>query len=152
MGASPSAGSPTNPWVAGAAAGVVAGVVTGVVIQFAFNPAVLAEGIPAAIGTRGVLAGWLVLLVLGVLLGVVYAAITRTDPLAGYAGQPNAGGFLGLAYGLVLWALAAILVPLWLGTPGLRVGEYAITAQGVLAYALFGVIIGIGHAVATARA
>lgn len=142
-----SAGGGLYGWLTGVGAGIVGGLVTGLVIQFAFDPAIISAGIPAVVGASGLLAGWIVLLAVGVVAGLVYAGIGTADRLAEYFVRPNTGAVAGLVFGLALWVAAAILVPLLLGAPGPAIGEYAITLSGVLIYALFGLVIGIVYGV-----
>lgn len=136
-------GSGVREWATGGIAGVIASIVAGVVMYFGFDPDVLAEGIPSGIGAEGVVAGWLTFLAIGLLLGLVYTAVVRLDPLADAAVLPRTGIYLGLVYGLVLWVLAMIVVPLWSGDGTGGIGEYALTLQGVLSFALLGIVIGL---------
>lgn len=133
-------------WASGAAGGIVAAVLTGLIIQFAFDPAVLTESIPAAVGLSGLPAGWVVLLLFGAVLGLVYAAAAALDPVAEYAGVPGTGVAVGLAFGLVLWVLAVVVTPIWLGVVGVENGYDATNIRAVLGYALFGVVVGLVYA------
>lgn len=131
------------PWLTGIVAGLVGAVVTGVVIQFGFDPTVLSEGIPAGFGVSGLAVGWVVFLVIGAVLGLVYTALALVDRVGAYAALPKTGTYLGLLYGLVIWVLAVIVVPLWVGAGTGEIGGYAINLQGVLSFALLGIIIGL---------
>lgn len=130
-------------WLSGPIAGIVAAVVVGLVMHFGFDPEILTSGIPSAIGAEGAAAGWLTFLVIGAILGLVYAALAQLDALAEFAVLPRTGIYLGLVYGLVIWAIAMIAVPLAVenGTGG--IGGYALNLQGVLSFALLGIVIGL---------
>lgn len=137
-------GTGARAWLTGAVGGLAGAAVTGLVIQFAFDPAIISAGVPAAIGTSGLAAGWVVLLLIGVVVGLVYAGLARLDPLAGWAAMPNTGAALGLGVGLVLWAVALVVVPLLVGG---SIGAYAVTTRAVLSYALLGVVLGLVYGV-----
>lgn len=138
-----SAESDPYTWLTGIFAGLVGAVVTGLVIQFGFNPTILSEGIPSGFGVSGMAAGWAVFLVIGAVLGLIYTAATRIDRIRAYAVLPRTGTYLGLLYGLVLWVLAVIVVPLWVGAGSGKIGGYAVNLQGVLSFALLGILIGL---------
>lgn len=132
---------------AGAGAGLVGAVIVGVVIQAGIDPRVLSTGIPGGVGLSGLLAGWAVFLVMGAVLGAVYGALTRIRPLGELADRPGPGAWLGLGYGLVLWGLAVVVVPLWVGAGPSGIGTYAVSVRGALAFGLLGTIIGLGYAI-----
>lgn len=134
-------------WLTGIIAGLVSAVVTGVVIQFGFNPTVLSEGIPSGFGVTGLVAGWVIFLVLGAALGVVYSALTQNERMGDYAVRPRPAAYLGLFYGLVLWIVAVIVVPLWVGGGMAEIGSYAVNLRGLLSFALLGIIIGLVYGV-----
>ena len=138
--------SDARAWASGAAGGVVAAVLTGLIIQFAFDPAVLTESIPSAVGFSGLAAGWVVLLLLGAVLGLAYAAAAGSDPLAEYAGVPGTGVAVGLAFGILLWVLAVVVTPIWLGVVGVENGYDVANLRAILGYALFGVVVGLVYA------
>ncbi len=139
-------GSGARTWATGGIAGVIAAVVAGAVIYFGFDPDILTEGIPSGVGAEGALAGWGTFLVIGLILGLVYTAVVRLQPLADWAVLPNTGIYLGVVYGLVIWVLAMIAVPLWGGDGTGGIGEYALNLQGVLSFALLGIVIGLVYA------
>lgn len=123
-------------WLSGVAGGLVAVILTGLVMQFAFDPTILSEDVPGAVGLAGLAGGWLVLLLSGALVGLLYAGIAALDPVAGYAILPNTGAFVGLVFGIVLWLLAV------------AVFGYDVTdLQALLGYALFGLVVGLVYGV-----
>lgn len=134
-------------WLTGLVGGLAGAVVTGIVIQFGFDPAVLSEGIPSGFGTSGMAAGWAIFLVIGAILGLVYTAATMIDRLGSYAAIPRTGAYLGLAYGLVIWVIAVIVVPVLVGAGPSGIGSYAVNLQGILAFVLLGIIIGLIYGV-----
>lgn len=136
-------GSDAYTWLTGIVAGLVGAVITGVVIQFGFNPTILSEGIPSGFGVSGMAAGWGIFLVIGAVLGMIYTVAARRDRIRAYAVLPRTGTYLGLLYGLVLWVLAVIVVPLWVGAGAGNIGGYAVNLRGVLSFALLGILIGL---------
>lgn len=134
-------------WLTGIIAGLAGAVVTGVVIQFGFDLTVLSEGIPAGFGLSGLAAGWVVFLVIGAVLGLVYTALALIDRVGAYATLPKTGTYLGLLYGLLVWVLAVIVVPLWIGAGTGEIGGYAVNLQGVLSFVLLGIVIGLIYGV-----
>lgn len=135
----------TRSWLTGAVAGLVSAVVTGVIILLAFNSAIVTSAIPSVVGLSGLVAGFAVLIVIGLVVGLVYAAVATIDPLSTWAAMPNSGAALGLGFGIVLWVLAIVLVPLFVGG---SIGAYAVSLRGLLAYALLGLVLGLGYGVA----
>lgn len=137
--------------LAGGAAGIGGAVVVGAVIQFGFDPLVLSRRIPEGVGLSGLVAGWAVLLAVGAGFGTVYAALARIDRVGVRAGSPGSGAALGLGYGVVLWGLAVVIVPLLVGAGPSGIGDYAFSSRGVLAFGLLGTLIGLGYAISPAN-
>lgn len=135
-------GSSGPDWVSGAVAGIAAAFVVGIVIYFGFDPDIIEESIPDPIGQSGAVVGWLILLVIGVVVGLVYGALNAIEQFDVWASTSRTGGLLGLAYGLALWVLAVLIVPFLMGDGADAIGEYAVTAEGLLGYVLFGVLVG----------
>lgn len=130
-----------EPWQAGVAGGIAGGVAFGLLMA-AMAPEMLETMIPSMYGLEGGLAGWVVHLSHAAVLGVVFAAILVA------AGRPTvslaAGAGAGVAYGIVLWAvLAVVVMPVWLGmaqmVPNLDVGS-------LVGHAVYGLVLGIGYA------
>lgn len=131
-----------SAWLSGAVGGLVSAAVTAIVL-LGFDRAILSAGIPAVLDASGLGAGFAVLLAIGLLAGLGYAALAGVTPLRPYAAVPDTGAPLGLAYGLLLWVVALFAVPLALGGPGLDIGTYGLTLQGLVSFALFGTVIGL---------
>lgn len=133
----------TGPdWLSGVAAGIVAAVIVGIVVWVGFDAAIIEEDIPDPFGLTGAAAGWGVLLVIGILAGVIYSAMNAVEAIDAWASTARTGAILGLAYGVVLWLLAVVTIPLISGDGLDGIGDYAVSADGILGYALFGVVIG----------
>lgn len=129
-------------WPSAAVAGLFAALLVGVVVSVGFDAAIIEESIPGPVGLSGFVAGWVILLAIGLVVGVVYGALNAIEAIDALASTPRTGALLGLAYGLVLWAIAVVTVPLLLGDGVGGIGDYAVTGAGVLSYALLGVIVG----------
>lgn len=130
-------------WLTGIVGGVLGAALTGLVIQLGFDETILTDGIPSAVGASGMAAGWGVLLAIGAVLGLVYAGLAHVDALRGYARVPGTGAQMGVVFGLVIWALAAVVVPLAGVGDGTELGEYAVNARGILSFVLLGLVLGI---------
>lgn len=132
-------------WLTGIIAGLLSALLTGLVIQFGFDPAILSEGIPAGFGTSGLAIGWSIFLAIGIIAGLVYTLLAHLNQLKQIAAQPDSGVYLGAAYGIVLWLVAVIIVPAWVGAG--QIGTYAVNLRGVASFVLFGILIGLVYAV-----
>lgn len=138
-------GADLYEWLSGLGAGLIGSIVAGLVIQFGFDATVLSEGIPASIGREGFAAGWVLLLLSGAILGLIYAGVARIETVRAYAILPGSGAWVGLLYGLVIWVIAVVVVPLWLGDGLGAIGTYAVNLQGVLSFALLGLVTGVAY-------
>ena len=131
-----------EPWQAGVVGGVGGGVVFGVLLSL-LAPEMLTGMIPAMYGLEGGLAGWIIHVSHGAVLGVVFATLLT---VAGKADlSVLAGGVVGVGYGIVVWAtLAVIVMPVWLGmaemVPNLDMGS-------LVGHALYGLVLGVAYAV-----
>jgi hypothetical protein len=109
--------SPTIDWKAGLAGGIAGGIVMGA-LMLVMNRAVIAVAIPSLYSLAPpptVPVGMAVHVFHGAVLGIVFAGIATA---LGIDSARNAVG-LGLAWGVVTWvALAALLMPVWLGAVG----------------------------------
>jgi hypothetical protein len=103
-------------WQAGVVGGVLGAAVMAVAISL-MNPPTLAAAIPGLYGLSGGVAGWVVHLSHGAVLGVAFAAVVETDALGVDSVTRHFGA--GLAWGVVTWVvLAALVMPVWLGAIG----------------------------------
>lgn len=142
-----SASSPTPDWPSAAVAGLVAGLVVGVGLWW-FDTPVVETHVPDALGTSGVAVGLGIFAGLGIVLGVAYAAASLIHPLGRHVANPDVGGVVGLGYGLLLWLLAIVVVPLVVGEGTDAIGEIAVTVRAAVAFALLGSLMGVGYPVA----
>ncbi|WP_435063484.1 histidine kinase [Halobaculum sp. EA56] len=101
-------------WRAGVAAGALAGIAMGAAFSL-FAPGALEVAIPSLYGLSGGVAGWIVHVSHGAVLGVVFVALANALGVA----DATRSTLLGIGYGVVLWvALAAVLMPVWLAAVG----------------------------------
>lgn len=120
-------------------AGLLGSAVSGFVLHVLGEIAVLGQ----LVGSQGTLEGWLFVLIGGLLGAVVYSLeVGRVAPLRFFAGAPRTGAALGLAFAILGWLLAIVVVPRWvllLGfTPPITPVHWP-TLVGLLVY---GAIIG----------
>ena len=132
--------SPT--WLRGLAAGLIGGLGAGVFLAVA-APIALAETLPGLLGASGAGTGWLVLFVGSGLLGIAFTEAVERRPLR----RPlSTAVVLGIGYAVVLWFVAALAVPTWLGVVGSSTLPVPWLDPTVLAgLLLYGVVLGIGH-------
>lgn len=101
-------------WRGGVVAGLAGGAVMGVLLSVMMAP-VIEVAIPSMYGLSGALAGWVVHLAHAAVLGVGFAALARAADVRSAAKLVG----VGIAYGVVLWVLLAVLLmPLWLSAVG----------------------------------
>jgi hypothetical protein len=132
-------------WQAGVVGGIAGAAVMAVLISI-MNAAVLAGAIPALYGLSGGIAGWVVHLSNGAILGVVFAAILRA------VGEDRSAGSivgLGLLWGVVTWVgLAALVMPLWLSAVGFPMAPPFpnFAPPSLLWHAVYGGVLGVAYA------
>lgn len=103
-------------WQAGVLAGVVAGTVMGVMLTTQMTP-VIEKAIPAMYGLSGGLAGWVVHVSHGAVLGVAFAGLLELADATDWSTAKTVG--VGVAFGVALWvALAVLVMPVWLSAVG----------------------------------
>jgi hypothetical protein len=138
-------GGATGNWKAGLLGGLGGGVVFAAALTV-LAPDVLAVAIPSLYGLApppNGLAGWVVHLSHGAVLGVVYAALVGA---AGYSGASSRLQVsLGVGYGIVLWlVLAALVMPAWLSAVGSPANPPLpnFDQTSLLGHALYGAVLG----------
>jgi hypothetical protein len=137
------AGIELGDWQAGVGGGILGAAVMAIAIS-AMNPPTLVGGIPGLYTLSGGIAGWVVHLSHGAILGVVYAAIVEADAVS----IDSVGKYLGagLGWGIVTWGvLAAIVMPIWLSAVGFPQAppfpNFAIPS--LIWHLIYGVVLGI---------
>jgi len=131
-------------WQAGVLGGIAGAAVMAVLISV-MNAAVLAGAIPGLYGLSGGVAGWIVHLSHGAVLGVVFAAIVRAVGEDRSAGTTVA---LGVLWGVVTWVgLAALVMPLWLGAVGFPMAPPFpnFAPPSLLWHAVYGGVLGVAY-------
>jgi hypothetical protein len=134
-------------WIGGVVGGIVGAAAMAVLISL-MNPPTLAAAIPGLYGLtpppNGVL-GWVVHLSHGAIFGVIFAAVMTAPSVSSYADDlvPSLG--IGVAYGVVIWVVAAaLLMPIWLGLVGFPspppFPNFALPS--LLWHAVFGAVLG----------
>jgi len=133
-----------NEWQAGVIGGLAGGAVMGILMSV-MNSAVLAAAIPALYGLSGGVAGWIVHLSHGAVLGVGFAALATS------LGDRDTGVTvgLGIGWGVLAWiGLAALVMPLWLSAVGFPMAppfpNFAIPS--LLWHAVYGGVLGVAYA------
>ncbi|SEW24761.1 hypothetical protein [Natrinema salifodinae] len=139
-------GTALEPWQAGTVGGIVGAVVFGAMMAMQ-TPDVLEAAIPAMYGLEGGLAGMIIHVSHGAVLGVVFAALLVA------AGRPNlAVGpavAAGLVYGIAVWAvLAVVVMPLWLSAVGFAMAPAVpnVAIESLIGHAAYGLVLGAAYA------
>ena len=133
-----------NDWQAGVAGGLAGSAVMGILISV-MNPAVLEAAMPALYGLSGGVAGWVVHLSHGAILGVAFAALVT---LLGDRGTGVTVG-LGIGWGVLAWiGLAALVMPVWLSAVGFPMAPPVpnVAIPSLLWHAVYGGVLGVAYA------
>jgi len=134
-------------WKAGLAGGVVGSAVFAALL-FAVDPAVLSTVVPVmyGLGPSTVAAGTAIHVAHGGVLGVGFAAIVGVADRNGALPGQQVG--LGLAYGLLLWAvLAAVVMPVWLSAVGFEAAPAVpnVDRASLVGHAAYGAFLGAAY-------
>ncbi len=82
----------------------------GIMLQMMMTP-VITMAVPALYGANGLTAGWIVHLFHSLVFGLIFAAVVISSPsLREYASTVPTSAGLGLAYGVIVWIVAAGIV------------------------------------------
>jgi len=132
-------------WQAGVVGGIAGAAVMAILISV-MNAAVLAGAIPALYGLSGGVAGWVVHLSHGAILGVVFAALLER----GYPSERSTGTVvgLGLLWGVLTWVgLAALVMPLWLSAVGFPMAPPFpnFAPPSLLWHVVYGGVLGVAY-------
>lgn len=124
--------------------GLVGGLGGGLIFGVMMTP-VIEGAIPSMYGLEGGLAGWVIHMSHSAILGVVFAALLDLTPLGEIANSPSTLVGTGLAYGIVLWAvLAVVVMPLWVMGPSAGLEAVPnIAVESLLGHAVYGVVLGV---------
>ena len=130
-----------EPWQAGVVGGIAGAIAFGAMMA-AMAPEMLAMMIPAMYGLEGALAGWVVHVSHGAILGLVFAIVLVT------ANRPNldlaTGVGAGILYGVVLWTLLAVVVmPVWLGMAEMVPN---VDTTSLVGHVVYGALLGVVYA------
>lgn len=132
-------------WTAGLVGGVVGTVAFGLMLTVMMAD-VIEVAIPSMYGLappRSGVAGWLVHLGHGAILGVVFAGLVSVAGLQGQStGRQVAAGVL---YGALLWVvLAAIVMPIWLPAVGSPANPPLpnFNVQSLVGHLVYGLLLG----------
>lgn len=132
-----------HSWQAGVAAGAIAAAVMGALMVAQMRP-VLEVAIPSMYALTGGAAGLTIHVAHGAVLGVAFAG------LAGYVGlDSTTKSFgVGIAYGVVLWAVLAVLVmPVWLSVVGSPANPPLpnVNVTSLVGHVVYGAVVGLAY-------
>lgn len=88
-----------------------------------------------------------------IVFGILYAWVVSVETLHRFAIRVAPGAILGLAFGIIVWLIAAsILMPLWLGSVTSRSPQIPSVDLIFLAgHVAFGIILGVGYPLILSR-
>ena len=124
------------------AAGVGAGLVMGAVSQTTTGSLPV---IGSLYGVRSPTIGWITHLFHSVVFAILFVAGVSRSGLGDRASGPFGAGAAGIAWGTLLWLVAAgVVMPVWLRAVGVPATLPNLPPVGLLAHGLWGVTLGIG--------
>ncbi|MDZ5810221.1 histidine kinase [Halorubrum sp. AD140] len=137
-------------WQGGVVGGLLGGLVFGLLLSLS-SPGVIHTAIPAlyGIGAESGVAGWVIHLSHAAVLGVVFAALADATLEEGFETNLKSG-LLGLAYGLGVWAvLAVIVMPIWLDAVGFAGAPDVpnVDLASAVGHAAYGAVLGVTYGV-----
>lgn len=139
-----------EPWQAGIAGGLLGAVLFGL-LAMVQEAGMLESMIPDLIdqGPDALAIGWVLHLVIGAVFGVVFVLAVETTPLDATFDDNLKNALAGLAYGVVLAVVAAMIVmPLWLGAvAGHDTDILQYNSTSFVGHLLYGVVVGLTYSV-----
>ncbi|RDZ66201.1 histidine kinase [Haloferax sp. Atlit-12N] len=135
----------TASWRAGVAAGSLAAVVMGAMMVVQMRP-VLEVAIPSMYGLMGGAAGFTIHVAHGAILGVAFAGLVSALDFDLDGSSRSLGA--GVAYGVVLWAVLAVLVmPVWLGAVGSPANPPLpnVNVTSLVGHVVYGAVLGASY-------
>lgn len=138
-----------EPWQAGIAGGLVGGIIFGAMMTMEMQT-VMEAAIPGMYGlSESLELGWIIHLVHSAVFGVVFAAIVGYTAVGDRISSPLELGVTGLAFGLVVWVVAAsVLMPAWVGaTTPMDPPVPDFVPASAMGHAVYGVLLGVVYAI-----
>lgn len=125
-------------------AGLLAGVVMGGYVGASSDTLVV---IGALYGVENPLVGWTVHLFHSVVFAVLFAAGCTHERLQRVVGDTTWSGLAGVAWGAMLWLVAAgVVMPLWLRVVGVPAMVPNLSPLGLVSHLLWGGVLGVSYA------
>jgi uncharacterized membrane protein YagU involved in acid resistance len=143
----------STDYALGGAAGLAAGVVMGAMLTAQMRPTI-AHAIPALYGLDGLAAGWGVHLVHSAVFGLVFAALAGRPAVREVTGTTGRSAAAGVAYGVVVWAVAAaVVMPVWLDAVGFANAPSVpnLSMQSLVGHVAYGLALGVLYPVLRRR-
>ncbi|WP_435064647.1 ATP-binding protein [Halobaculum sp. EA56] len=138
-----SPGIPAGTLWATLGAGVVAGVAMGGVLQAATGSLSV---VGALYGTAASGPGWLAHLFHSAVFATLFVVAVSKSPRVGVDGSASRAVALGVAYGVLLWLLAAgVVMSLWLNATGIETPLPNLTAASLVGHLVWGVVVGASY-------
>lgn len=142
------AGLDEGLFVGGAVGGLIAGVLMGLVMHYVMD---IMEVVGGLYTMDSVTAGWIFHLIHAVLFGLVFAVALNWSAFEKYEFGPPAVAWLGVAWGVALWMVAAgVIMPIWMDSMAFsQVPEIPNwQTQSGIGHLVYGVSLGVVVAIA----
>lgn len=138
---------------AGAIGGTLGALLFGLLIELGVSDLTVAIAIPSVYGIEGPLpvGAWGLHLFNGGILGMLYVIVAHYEPFSRYSRSYRGAAALGVAFGIVLTALVALLLPVWARVGGGGLAELPAITPGVViatvaGHVLFGLVVSLTYA------
>jgi len=138
----------TDKFVSSTLAGVLGTVAFGALFHAIGETGLMTEMIPALYGLGPSLTvGWIIHLLHGAVLGVIFAAAVSYSPYSNYLEDTTKSVGLGLGYGVITTVLlAAVLMPVWLGAVGVEAPSPPnFDPMGLIGHLIYGAVLGAAY-------
>lgn len=144
-----------QPWQAGVVGGLLGSVAFGALMVTMIPDPVLEVAIPNMYGIEATpanpadLAGWVIHLSHGAVIGVVFAVLVHRGPIATWTNSGVKTALVGLLYGVVVWVVLAVLVmPIWLDAVGFPGAPPLpnVSELSLVGHAVYGLVLGTVYA------
>ncbi|MXR42938.1 histidine kinase [Halobaculum sp. WSA2] len=122
-------------------AGLVAGVAMGAVLEATTGSLAV---IGALYGADASISGWVAHLFHSAVFATIFVAGLSASPLSDALGSPRRSVPLGIAYGFLLWLVAAgVVMGLWLNSVGIPTELPNLTLPSLLGHVVWGCLVGV---------
>jgi len=135
------------PWAMGVVGGLVGGLAMGIVLSVALT-STIESAIPALYTLDGGAIGWVAHMSHAAIFGVLFAAFVTRSQIKPYTETVTELLGIGIAYGAVLWVVAAsVVMPIWLDAVGFANAPATpnFVPMSLAGHVIFGAVLGAAY-------